>query len=118
MQPEPGHPHPRSVARPAPSTAPIDPRTARAAAIAPTGGASSSASPSAVGSPQQAARRAKSARSAILISGEGNRARLPSSASAQQRYTTPKSSRPDRPARWVAAAVDTGTVASDPRPRA
>jgi hypothetical protein len=109
---------PRSVARPDGSTAPTALSTARAAAIAPPGGGSRSASPDASGSPQQAACRANAVRSATLISGAGKRASRASSASVQHRYTAPGASRPARPARCRPAACEARTVVSALSPRA
>lgn len=53
-----------------------------------------------------------------MISGAGNRGRRASSASVQQRYTTPGASRPARPARCRAAAREARTVVSALSPRA
>ncbi len=70
------------------------------------------------GSPQHAACSANAVRSATAISGEGRRGAVRPRPSTSSGRRVPGASRPARPARWWAAARDTRTVVSVPRPRA
>ncbi len=107
---------PCPVTRPLASSAPSAMSSLRASASMPGLGGVRKASPSPLPAPQSASSSASGARSATSISAGGKAASAPSSPLVHMRKHSPGATRPARPQRWAASALETRSVTSRAMP--